>query len=126
MRYSWRKSFSQEEVGVMCNFKKIQITHESDAGGDFTIPSMDAEPSGSKTSELSSHGDENVVQDTPLQGVMEEASEPHKFRRSSRSSHPPEIWLGLHQGSACDVEDPLTYMETMALPDSVEWLGAMI
>jgi hypothetical protein len=26
---------------------------------------MDAEASGSRTSELSSHGDENVVQDTP-------------------------------------------------------------
>jgi Reverse transcriptase (RNA-dependent DNA polymerase) len=86
---------------------------------------MDVEASGSRTSELSSHGDENVVQDTPPQGVVKEASEPHALRRSSRSSHPPKRWLGLHQGSACDAEDPLTYMETMARPDSVEWLGAM-
>jgi hypothetical protein len=50
--------------------EEIQVTHESDVGGDFTIPSMDAETSGSKTSELSSHGDENVVQDTPPQGVI--------------------------------------------------------
>jgi hypothetical protein len=94
-------------------------------GGDFTIPSMDTEASESRTSELSSHGDENVVQDTPPQGVMEEAYEPHALRRSSRSSHPPEIWLELHQGSACDAEDPLTYMEAMTRPDSVEWLRAM-
>jgi Reverse transcriptase (RNA-dependent DNA polymerase) len=105
--------------------EEIQITHESDVSGDFTIPSMDAEASESRTSELSSHGDENVVQDTPPQCVMEEAYEPHAFRRSSRSSHPPERWLRLHQGSACDVDDPLTYMEAMARPDSVEWLGAM-
>jgi hypothetical protein len=86
---------------------------------------MDAEASGSRTFKLSSRGDENVVQDTPPQGVMEEASEPHILRRSSRSSHPPERWLGLHQGSACDVEDPLTYMEAMVWPDSVEWLRIM-
>jgi Reverse transcriptase (RNA-dependent DNA polymerase) len=100
--------------------EEIQITHESDVGGDFTIPSMDAEASGSRTSKLSSHDDEKVVQDMPPQGVVEEASEPHALRRSSRSSHPPERWLGLHQGST-----PLTYMEAMARPDSVEWLGAM-
>jgi Reverse transcriptase (RNA-dependent DNA polymerase) len=86
---------------------------------------MDAEASGSRTSKLSSHVDENVVQDTPPQGVMEEASEPHALRRSSRSNHPPERWLGLYQGSACDAEDPLTYMEAMVRPDSVEWLGAI-
>jgi hypothetical protein len=27
--------------------EEIQITHESDVGGDFTIPFMDAEASGS-------------------------------------------------------------------------------
>jgi hypothetical protein len=100
--------------------EEIQITHESDVSGDFTIPSMDAEASGSRTSELSSQGDENVVEDTPPQGVMEEASEPHALRMSLRSSHPPERWLRLHQGSTCDAEDPLTYMEAMAWPDSVE------
>jgi hypothetical protein len=56
---------------------------------------------------------------------VKEASEPHALRRSSKSRHPPERWLGLHQRSACDVEDLLTYMEIMARPDSVEWLGAM-
>jgi hypothetical protein len=81
---------------------------------------MDAEASGTRTSELSSHGDENVVQDTPPQGVMKEASEAHALRRSSRSSNPPERWLRLHQGSACNAEDPLTYMEAMTWPDSIE------
>jgi predicted nucleotidyltransferase len=76
--------------------EEIQITHESDVGGDFTIPYMDADASGSRTSELSSHGDENVVQDTPPQVVMEEASKLHALRRSSRSSHPLERWLRLH------------------------------
>jgi hypothetical protein len=106
--------------GSNVQLEEIQITHESDVGGDFTIPSMDAEASGSRTSELSSHGDDNVVQDTPPQDVVEEASEPHALRRSSRSSHPPERWLGHHQGSTCDVDDPLTYMEAMARPDSIE------
>jgi Integrase core domain len=100
--------------------KEIRITHESDVGGDFTIHSMDAEASGSRTSKLSSHDDDKVVQDTPPQGVVEEASEPHAFRRSSRSSHPPERWLGLHQGSTCDAEDRLTYMEIMARQSSLE------
>jgi hypothetical protein len=76
--------------GSNVQLEEIQITHESDVDGDFTISSMDNEASESRISELSSHGDENVVQDTPLQGVMEEASERHALRRSSRSSHPPE------------------------------------
>jgi hypothetical protein len=71
--------------------EEIQVTHESDIGGDFTIPSMDAEANVSRTLEPSSHGDENMVQDTPPQGLVEEASEPHALRRSLRSSHPPLI-----------------------------------
>jgi hypothetical protein len=43
--------------------EEIQITHESDVGGDFTIPSMDTEASESRTPESSSHGDENMVKD---------------------------------------------------------------
>jgi hypothetical protein len=45
--------------------EEIQVTHESDNGGDFIIPSMDAEASESRTPELSSHGDENMAQDAP-------------------------------------------------------------
>jgi hypothetical protein len=100
--------------------EEIQITYESDVGGDFTIPSMDAEASESRTPEPSSHGDENMVQDVPPQDIMEEASEDRALHRSSRSSHPPERWLGLHQGSICDADDLLTYMEAMTRPDSVE------
>jgi hypothetical protein len=66
--------------------EEIQVTHESDVGGDFTILSMDAEASGSMTPEPSSHGDENMIQDVPPQDVMEEASEAHALRRPSRSS----------------------------------------
>jgi Reverse transcriptase (RNA-dependent DNA polymerase) len=66
-----------------------------------------------------------MVQDAPPQDIMEEASKAHTLRRSSISSHPPERWLGLHQGSACITEDPLTYMEAMTRLDFVEWLRAM-
>jgi hypothetical protein len=119
------KEFLARESRSNVQLEEIQITHESDVGGDFTIPSMDAKASGSKTPEPSSHGDENMVQDASAQDVVEEASETHALRRSSRSSHLPERWLGLHQGSACDADDPLTYTEAMARPDFVEWLGAM-
>jgi hypothetical protein len=89
-----KKEFlTRRSSGSNVQLEEIQITHESDIGGDFTIPSMDVEASGSRTSELSSHGDENVVQDTPPQCVVEETSEPHALRKSSRSSHPPERWL---------------------------------
>jgi Reverse transcriptase (RNA-dependent DNA polymerase) len=33
--------------------------------------------------------------------------------------------LGLHQGSTVETEDPMTYTEAMARPDSAECLGAM-
>jgi hypothetical protein len=76
--------------GSNVQLEEIQITHESDVGGDFTIFSMDAEASGSRTPEPSSHGDDDIVQDALTQGIMDETSEPHAFHRSSRSSHPPE------------------------------------
>jgi hypothetical protein len=49
-----------------------------------------------------------------VQGVMEEAYEPHALHRSSRSNHPPERWLELYQGSICDADDHLTYTEAIA------------
>jgi hypothetical protein len=82
--------------GSNVQLEEIQVTHESDVGGDFTIPYMDVETSGSMTLEPRSHGDENMVQDAPPQDIVEEASKAHALRRSSRSSHPPERWLGLH------------------------------
>jgi hypothetical protein len=51
---------------------------------------MDAEVSGGRTLEPSSHGDENMVQDVSPQGVVEEASKHHALHRSSRSNHPAE------------------------------------
>jgi hypothetical protein len=45
---------------------------------------MDAEASGSRTPKPSSRGNEDMVQDAPPQGVVEEASESHALRRSSR------------------------------------------
>jgi hypothetical protein len=45
--------------------------HESDIFGYFTILYMDAEASGSMTSELSTHRDKKMIQDAPPQGVVE-------------------------------------------------------
>jgi hypothetical protein len=66
-------------------------------------------------------------QEADSQRVVEEAIEPQApvIRRSVRVSHPPERWLGLHEVTVLDTEDPLTYAEAMASPDSAEWLGAM-
>jgi hypothetical protein len=61
-----------------------------------------------------------MVQDALPQDVVEEASEPHALHKSSRLSHSPKRWLRLHQGLICDADDPLTYTEAMARPDSVE------
>jgi hypothetical protein len=99
--------------GSSVQLEEIQEAHESVVGDDSTIPPMDTEPSGSGTPELG------------LENMAQEASEPQVLRRSSRSSHPPERWLGLHQGSTVETEDPMTYSEVMAWPDSAEWLGAM-
>jgi hypothetical protein len=117
-----KEFLTRESSGSNVQLEEIQVTHESDVGGDFIIPSMDAEASGSRTPEPSSHGDENMVQDASPQGVMEEVSEPYTLRRSSRSSHPPERWLRLHQGSTCDAKDLLTYTEVMVWSDSVDGL----
>jgi hypothetical protein len=76
--------------GSDVRLEEIQVTHESDVGRDFTIPSMVAETSGSRTPELSSHGDKDMVQDAPPQSIVEELSEPHALRGSSRSNYPPE------------------------------------
>jgi hypothetical protein len=54
-----------------------------------------------------------MIQDVSPQEVIEEASKPHAFRSSSRSSHLPETWLELHQGLIFDAEDLLIYMEAM-------------
>ena len=42
-----------------------------------------------------------------------------------RTVHAPERYLGLHEVSVFDTEDPLTYAEAMDRPDSDKWLEAM-
>jgi hypothetical protein len=59
------------------------------------------------------NGDEDMIQDVSPQEVIEEASKPHAFRSSFRSSHSPETWLELHQGLIFDADDLLIYMEAM-------------
>jgi transposase InsO family protein len=109
---------------------------------DPIIPPMNEEASGSQQEPISQTVAEEVQvssheaipqgvveegQEADSQRVVEEAIEPQApvTRRSSRVSHPPERWLGLHEVTVLDTEDPLTYAEAMASPDSAEWLGAM-
>jgi hypothetical protein len=47
------------------------------------------------------------------------------LRRSTRTVHAPERYLGLHEVLVFDTEDPLTYAEAMDRPDSDKWLEAM-
>ena len=47
------------------------------------------------------------------------------LRRSTRTVHAPERYMGLHEVSVFDAEDPLTYAEAMDRPDSDKWLEAM-
>ena len=67
------------------------------------------------------------VQEPSPQEVVEEVLEPQApvLRRSVRASHPPERWLGLHEVTVLDTEDPLTYAKVMERPDSTQWLEAM-
>jgi hypothetical protein len=52
--------------GSNVQLDESKVTHESDVGGDFTIPSLNVVASRSRTPEPSSHGDENMVQDVSL------------------------------------------------------------
>ena len=47
------------------------------------------------------------------------------LRRSARIVHAPERYMGLHEVSVFDTEDPLPYAEAMDRPDSDKWLEAM-
>jgi len=59
--------------------------------------------------------------------VVDEVRQPEEqvLRRSTRTVHAPERYLGLHEVSVFDTEDPLTYAEAMDRPDSDKWLEAM-
>jgi hypothetical protein len=47
------------------------------------------------------------------------------LRTSHRTVHAPERYMGLHEVSVFDIEDPLTYAEAVDRPDSDKWLEAM-
>jgi Reverse transcriptase (RNA-dependent DNA polymerase) len=47
------------------------------------------------------------------------------LRRSHRTVHAPERYMGLHEVSIFDTEDPLTYAKAVDRPDSDKWLEAM-
>ncbi|XP_078151434.1 uncharacterized protein LOC144546757 [Carex rostrata] len=61
------------------------------------------------------------------QTVVDQVQQPEErvLRRSTRVVHAPERYLGLHEISAYDTEDPLTYAEALDRPDSDKWLEAM-
>jgi hypothetical protein len=58
---------------------------------------------------------------------VDEVRQPEEqvLRRSHRTVRAPERYMGLHEVSVFDVEDPLTYAEAMDRPDSDKWLEAM-
>ena len=58
---------------------------------------------------------------------MEQVQEPQApiLRRSTRESHPPERYLGLHDVLVIANDEPLSIKDMMKKPDSKEWLKAM-
>jgi hypothetical protein len=52
-------------------------------------------------------------------------SEEKVLRRSHRTVRASERYMGLHEVSVFDAEDPLTYAEAVDRPDSDKWLKAM-
>jgi Reverse transcriptase (RNA-dependent DNA polymerase) len=47
------------------------------------------------------------------------------LRRSHKTVRAPERYMGLHEISVFDVEDPLTYVEAVDRPNSNKWLETM-
>jgi transposase InsO family protein len=63
-----------------------------------------------------------------VQEVQEEPQEhqvPQEPRRSIRVRKKPDFYLGLHEISVMDTEDPLTFHEAMNRDDSQSWYEAM-
>jgi Reverse transcriptase (RNA-dependent DNA polymerase) len=60
---------------------------------------------------------------TDVDGVRQ--PEEQVLRRSHRTVRAPERYMGLHEVSVFDAEDPLTYAEAVDRPDSDKWLEAM-
>ena len=73
-----------------------------------------------------------VDEEVPLQDVPEsqpeEAPQPPPGiipRRSQRVVCQPERWLGLHEVTSLDTDDPVSFDDAMSRPDSDSWLDAM-
>jgi hypothetical protein len=58
---------------------------------------------------------------------VDEVRQPEEqvLRRSHRTVHAPERYIGPHEISLFDTEDPLTYAEAVDRPNSNKWLQAM-
>jgi hypothetical protein len=76
---------------------------------------------------LSSSASTQVEEELNPHTVADEVRQPEEqvLHRSTRTVHAPERYLGLHEISVYDTEDPLTYAEAMDRPDSDKWLEAM-
>ena len=59
-----------------------------------------------------------VEGDMNSQTVVDAEPEVQVLRRSGRTVHAPERYMGLHEISILDTEDPLTYAEALDRPDS--------
>ena len=138
-----KEFLSRESSGSNVRLEEDQSALQNEMiNNDYVQPPMDTVASGSRDESISQEIVEEV-QNSPLepnsqelvneiqgpnsQEFVEEVPEPQApvLRRSTRESRPPERWLGLHEVTVLDTEDPLTYTEAMARPDSAEWLGAM-
>jgi hypothetical protein len=80
---------------------------------EILVPSSSA--SMQVETKLNLHTDVDEVQQT----------EEQVLRRSHRTVRAPERYMGLHEVSVFDVEDPLTYAEAVDRPNSNKWLEAM-
>jgi hypothetical protein len=80
---------------------------------EILVPSSSA--SMQVETKLNLHTDVDEVQQT----------EEQVLRRSHRTVRAPERYMGLHEVSVFDAEDPLTYAEAVDSPNSNKWLEAM-
>ena len=65
------------------------------------------------------------VEEPIVQEVVQEEPLPRVLRRSTRVVRAPDRYMGLHETSALDTDEPLSYKKAMDRPDSNDWLEAM-